>query len=681
MRCILNGHQELMFLAIIFLRGIQLSKSLSCFQCHGTSISDVTSSCWETANEEHARFVSLVGCDGGSCALIVLNHTSIKLTDFTRTCEHGCQDSCFDTPFGTKLCKYCCKSDKCNAVLPQHKNQKKYENSSSPSSGNIKTWMNKLFAKSRHHSTGPSNKFHMRHEILKLMQEFIPEVQKQEVSVSDVVEEDRAPENFRSFIRTTSSGYNLIGISPGVHYKTSMDHIVIIMAHYDTFPDTPGVDDNGSGVSVLLELARIFQRKECGRNNTIVFVATDFNEHGIYSASPGENQLECISRGLYVHNVGATHFVCAWLLPHLREYHGRVSLAINLDTVMNVYAGRTARRKIWPKSFVRTLKAYKPHGRSFLKESNRKSSSNWWMVKASTTAFNRLLTTASAVSPNLKNEMFLYLQLNTSDQSLRFTEVKKLLHKDDCAPFHEVQGFDLPCLTISDTGEYRGYMKRCHHSDCDTVEELDERRLRSLVTLSTTLVNTISNLAKSLCVEDNEPSTNLQPVLCNKPLIQKNRQTNDIFMSATCARTGTTLEMCPPLGEGVWATINSDTAWIPRKVKKIGEVPLWFQVDFTEDVNISAIAIQGVRRKGYVRSYMVSYSHDESTWEWLVPETAQWDKEERRVEFRGNTNSRGVSKQEVTPAVTARFIRIFPRWWRKRIAMRIQIYGCRLGAI
>lgn len=102
------------------------------------------------------------------------------------------------------------------------------------------------------------------------------------------------------------------------------------------------------------------------------------------------------------------------------------------------------------------------------------------------------------------------------------------------------------------------------------------------------------------------------------------------------------------------------------------------QIDFTEDVNITGIAIQGVRRRGYVRSYMLSYSYDESNWEWLVPETAQFDKVERRVEFRGNSDSRGVSKKDVTPTFTARFVRIFPRWWRRRIAMRIQLYGCRL---
>lgn len=58
------------------------------------------------------------------------------------------------------------------------------------------------------------------------------------------------------------------------------------------------------------------------------------------------------------------------------------------------------------------------------------------------------------------------------------------------------------------------------------------------------------------------------------PLTQKRRHQRDIFVSATCARRGTTFEMCPALGGGIWATIDGDTAWIPRKVK-LGRAPLW----------------------------------------------------------------------------------------------------------
>lgn len=38
--------------------------------------------------------------------------------------------------------------------------------------------------------------------------------------------------------------------------RGSDERVVVIGAHYDTAPGTPGADDNASGVLVLLELAR-----------------------------------------------------------------------------------------------------------------------------------------------------------------------------------------------------------------------------------------------------------------------------------------------------------------------------------------------------------------------------------------------------------------------------------------
>lgn len=55
--------------------------------------------------------------------------------------------------------------------------------------------------------------------------------------------------------------------------------IVVIGAHYDTVPSTPGADDNASGVAALLALAEAFQRAEPQR--TLRFVAFA-NEEPIY---------------------------------------------------------------------------------------------------------------------------------------------------------------------------------------------------------------------------------------------------------------------------------------------------------------------------------------------------------------------------------------------------------------
>jgi Zn-dependent M28 family amino/carboxypeptidase len=49
------------------------------------------------------------------------------------------------------------------------------------------------------------------------------------------------------------------------------DEIVLLGAHYDTVPSTPGADDNASAVAVLLEVSRLLQKHQGKR--TVRFVA------------------------------------------------------------------------------------------------------------------------------------------------------------------------------------------------------------------------------------------------------------------------------------------------------------------------------------------------------------------------------------------------------------------------
>ena len=51
---------------------------------------------------------------------------------------------------------------------------------------------------------------------------------------------------------------NIEAILPGT---THPERIIVLGAHYDTVPGTPGADDNASGVAALLELARLFAGK------------------------------------------------------------------------------------------------------------------------------------------------------------------------------------------------------------------------------------------------------------------------------------------------------------------------------------------------------------------------------------------------------------------------------------
>jgi len=58
--------------------------------------------------------------------------------------------------------------------------------------------------------------------------------------------------------------------------KKGNDEIIIIGAHYDTNKGTPGADDNGSGIAVLLELAKLV--KNATFTKTVRFVAFSTEE-------------------------------------------------------------------------------------------------------------------------------------------------------------------------------------------------------------------------------------------------------------------------------------------------------------------------------------------------------------------------------------------------------------------
>jgi Zn-dependent M28 family amino/carboxypeptidase len=57
---------------------------------------------------------------------------------------------------------------------------------------------------------------------------------------------------------------------------------ILIGAHYDTVPHSPGADDNGTGLAVLLELAHYFSRETA--NYPLRLVAFDMEEYGLWGS-------------------------------------------------------------------------------------------------------------------------------------------------------------------------------------------------------------------------------------------------------------------------------------------------------------------------------------------------------------------------------------------------------------
>ena len=82
-----------------------------------------------------------------------------------------------------------------------------------------------------------------------------------------------------SFQQGETQGHNVEAVLPG----KSADSIVILV-HYDSIgpngPDNPAVDDDMSGMAMLMETARILSQNKGQLEHTVRFAAVDYEEEG-----------------------------------------------------------------------------------------------------------------------------------------------------------------------------------------------------------------------------------------------------------------------------------------------------------------------------------------------------------------------------------------------------------------
>jgi Peptidase family M28 len=89
---------------------------------------------------------------------------------------------------------------------------------------------------------------------------------------------------------TTARIANIIAIKPG----TKRDAIGLI-AHYDSRPQAPGAGDDGLGVAVCLEAARVLGA-QAGRAHSLMIILTDGEELGMMGASAAVKDPDVVAR-------------------------------------------------------------------------------------------------------------------------------------------------------------------------------------------------------------------------------------------------------------------------------------------------------------------------------------------------------------------------------------------------
>ncbi|XP_069831029.1 discoidin, CUB and LCCL domain-containing protein 1 [Dendropsophus ebraccatus] len=103
----------------------------------------------------------------------------------------------------------------------------------------------------------------------------------------------------------------------------------------------------------------------------------------------------------------------------------------------------------------------------------------------------------------------------------------------------------------------------------------------------------------------------------------------------------------------------------------------WLEIDLGEKRKITGIVTTGSTLQNfnfYVKSYIISYKRDGSKWRSYKGALSS---EEKVLE--GNSNFQDPTRNNFIPPVVARVLRIIPRTWNQRIALKMELMGCALA--
>ncbi|XP_061756103.1 coagulation factor VIII [Nerophis ophidion] len=104
----------------------------------------------------------------------------------------------------------------------------------------------------------------------------------------------------------------------------------------------------------------------------------------------------------------------------------------------------------------------------------------------------------------------------------------------------------------------------------------------------------------------------------------------------------------------------------------------WLQVDLLRPTLLHAVETQGVSsnlRDNYISHFTVSYSQDQQQWT-----TYQGNHTTRPNQFQGHMDNSKVKRNLFNPPIVARYIRIHPKHFMLRPALRMELLGCDLNS-
>ncbi|XP_054713671.1 uncharacterized protein LOC129223130 [Uloborus diversus] len=149
------------------------------------------------------------------------------------------------------------------------------------------------------------------------------------------------------------------------------------------------------------------------------------------------------------------------------------------------------------------------------------------------------------------------------------------------------------------------------------------------------------------------------PYVCQEPLGMENGAIFDFQISASSFLKDT--------GNPVNARLDSNTAWIPENNDK----EPFLKIDLLIPTNVTGVITRGRNDANeWVKVYQISHSLDGLHWENALEST-------RNISgFYGNVDNESPVSHLLPSPVFARYVRIMPTDYEKKISMRVEILGC-----
>uniref|UniRef100_A0A8D0DN05 Discoidin, CUB and LCCL domain containing 1 n=1 Tax=Salvator merianae TaxID=96440 RepID=A0A8D0DN05_SALMN len=105
----------------------------------------------------------------------------------------------------------------------------------------------------------------------------------------------------------------------------------------------------------------------------------------------------------------------------------------------------------------------------------------------------------------------------------------------------------------------------------------------------------------------------------------------------------------------------------------------WLEIDLGERKRVTGIRTTGstvLNFNYYVKTFTVSYKNNNSKWR-----TYRGILSSEEKVFRANSNHGDIVRNNFIPPIVARYVRIIPQSWHKRIAMKVELIGCSIAPV